>query len=32
MGIKPKVCFLGGMGGKSLVDSQGKNVGFLKIS
>jgi hypothetical protein len=32
MGINPKVCFLGGMGGRSLVDSQGRKVGFKKIS
>jgi hypothetical protein len=32
MGINPKVCFLGGVGGKSLVDSQGRKVGFEKNS
>jgi hypothetical protein len=30
MGTNPKVCFLGGMGGRSLVVSQGRKVGFLK--
>jgi len=30
MGTKPRVCFLGGMGGRSLVDSQDKN-NFQKI-
>jgi hypothetical protein len=30
MGINPKVYFLGGMGGRSLVVSQSRNVGFLK--
>jgi len=31
MGINPKVCFLGGMGGRSLVVSQNRKVGFKKI-
>jgi hypothetical protein len=30
MGTTPRVCFLGGMGGKSLVDSQGRKVGLKK--
>jgi hypothetical protein len=30
MGTNPKVCFLGGMGGRSLVISQSRKVGFLK--
>jgi hypothetical protein len=29
MGTNPRVCFLGGMGGKSLVDSQGWKVEFF---
>jgi len=29
MGTNPKVYFLGGMGGRSLVLFQGRNVGFL---
>jgi hypothetical protein len=32
MGINPKGCFLGGMGGKSLIVFQSKKVGFLKNS
>jgi len=32
MGTNPRVCFLGGMGRRSLVDSQGKKVGFFKFS
>ncbi len=28
-GTNPKVCFLGGMGGRSLVVSQGRKVGFV---
>jgi len=32
MGTNPKGCFLGGMGGKSLVVFQGRKVGFLKNS
>jgi len=31
MGINPNVCFLGGMGGRSLVVSQGRKVGFFLI-
>jgi hypothetical protein len=32
MGIDPKGCFLGGMGGRSLATFQGlEKVGFLKI-
>ncbi len=30
MGTNPKVCFLGGMGGGSLVVFQGRKVGFFK--
>jgi len=30
MGTNPKVCFLGGMGRKSLVDFQGRKLGFKK--
>ncbi len=30
MGANPKVCFLGGMGGRSLVVFQSRKVGFLK--
>jgi hypothetical protein len=30
MGTNPKVCFFGGMGGKSLVVSQSKKVGCFK--
>ncbi len=32
MGIKPKVCFLCGMGGRSLVVFQGRKVGFFLFS
>jgi hypothetical protein len=32
MGTKPRVCFLGGMGGRSLVDSQDRKVGFFNFS
>jgi hypothetical protein len=32
MRINPKACFLGGMGGRSLVISQGRKVGFLLFS
>jgi hypothetical protein len=32
MGTNPKVCFLGGKGGRSLVVFQGRKVGFKKIS
>jgi hypothetical protein len=32
MGTKPKVCFLGGMGGGSLVVFQGRKVRFKKNS
>jgi hypothetical protein len=32
MGTNPKGCFLGGMGGKSLVVFQGRKVGFKKFS
>jgi hypothetical protein len=28
MGTNPRVCFLGGMGRRSLVDFQGRKVGF----
>jgi hypothetical protein len=31
MGINPRVCFLGGMGGRNLIDSQGRKVGFTKF-
>jgi len=31
MGTNPKVYFLGGMGGRSLVLFQGRNVGFLNF-
>jgi hypothetical protein len=31
MGTNPKLCFLGGMGGRSLVVSQGRKVGFFLI-
>jgi hypothetical protein len=31
MGINPKGCFLGGMGGRSLVVFQGRKVGLKKI-
>jgi hypothetical protein len=31
MWTNPKVCFLGGMGGRSLVVSQGRKVGFFKF-
>jgi hypothetical protein len=31
MGTNPKVCFLGGMGGRSLVVFQGRKVRFLKF-
>jgi len=30
MGISPRVCFLGGMKGKSLVDFQGRQLGFFQ--
>jgi len=30
MGTNPNVCFLDGMGGRSLVVSQGRKVGFKK--
>jgi hypothetical protein len=32
MGTNPKVCFLGGMGGRSLIVSRGRKVGFKKNS
>jgi len=32
MGTDPRGCFLGGMGGKSLVVSQGEKVGFFLFS
>jgi hypothetical protein len=32
MGTNSKVCFLGGMGGRSLVVFQSRKVGFLKNS
>jgi hypothetical protein len=31
MGTNPKVCFLGGMGGRSLVVSQSRKVGIFFI-
>jgi len=31
MGINPKVCFLGGMGGRSLVVSQNRKAGLKKF-
>jgi len=31
MGINTKVCFLGGMGGRSLVVSQSRKVGLKKF-
>jgi hypothetical protein len=31
MGTNPKVCFLGGMGGRSLVVSQGRKVELKEI-
>jgi hypothetical protein len=31
MGTNPKVCFLGGMGGRSLVLSQGRKVELKEI-
>jgi hypothetical protein len=31
MRINPKGCFLGGMGGRSLIFFQGKKVGFFLI-
>jgi hypothetical protein len=31
MGTNPKVYFLGGMGGRSLVLFQGRNVGFFNF-
>jgi len=32
MGTNPKVCFLGGMGGRSLVVSQSRKVGIFLFS
>jgi hypothetical protein len=32
MGTNPMGCFLGGMGGKSLVVFQGREVGFFQFS